>query len=88
MDEHTRKMFKTMSQRLTAGGGRQEIAALLNDDLQQLLQGCTMTGAAHEQLHLFLMPYMSAVKELSHSGSDTAWQTVNHALHDYQNYFE
>ncbi|MGJ8662223.1 MAG: MBL fold metallo-hydrolase [Marinicella sp.] len=88
MDSHTRTMFQQMSQRVATGGDLIGLGEALNGDLQQLIQGCTMTGAAHDQLHVFLMPYMSAVKNLSEHGSKDAFQEVKHALDDYQNYFE
>ncbi len=88
MDKHTRRMFKLMSQRVETEGEPKELGSKLNKDLQQLIKGCTMTGAAHDQLHVFLMPYMSAVKELAKSGSKTALEEVKHALHEYRIYFE
>jgi ribonuclease BN (tRNA processing enzyme) len=88
MDQHTREMFEVMSQRVDQGGNLRKLGAALNQDLNQLIQGCTMTGAAHDQLHVFLMPYFSAVKELSESGTESALKEVKQALDNYQTYFE
>jgi len=88
MDTHTRDMFKTMSQRVELGGDSRALGKALNNDLQQLIKGCTMTGAAHDQLHVFLMPYMSAIKELSKEGTQTALEKVKKVLHEYRDYFE
>ena len=88
MDSHTRKMFAVMSQRVKDGGESKQLGVMLHNDLQQLIKGCTMTGAAHDQLHVFLMPYMSAVKDLSETGSVTAFKAVEQALDDYSLYFE
>lgn len=88
MDSHTRKMFVSMSKRVHAGGDLKEMGGKLDEDLQKLIQGCTMTGAAHNQLHLFLAPYIPAVTELSQEGTEEALQKVKHALHDYQSFFE
>ncbi len=88
MDEHTRSMFIGMKQKVDTGGDLQALGDKLNGDLQKLIHGCTMTGAAHDQLHVFLMPYMSDVKDLSETGSEAAFSKVKQALHDYQKYFE
>lgn len=88
MDSHTKVMFVAMSQRLDAGGDLKTMGTGLNEDLQKLIQGCTMTGAAHDQLHVFLLPYMSSVKALSETGSKAAYSEVKQALKDYQKYFE
>lgn len=88
MDEHTRDMFKVMSERVQSGGDSKKLGIALNEDLNQLIQGCTMTGAAHDQLHVFLMPYFSAVNALSETGSESALKEVKQALTDYQSYFE
>ncbi len=88
MDDHTRVMFIAMKQKVDTGGDLQAMGAELNDDLQKLIQGCTMTGAAHDQLHVFLVPYMTSVKALSETGSKAAYSEVKQALQDYKKYFE
>ena len=88
MDSHTRNMFASMSERIDAGGDLKKMGGQLNEDLQKLIQGCTMTGAAHDQLHLFLAPYITAINELSQQGTEEALEEAKHRLHDYQNYFE
>lgn len=88
MDAHTRAMFISMSERLHAGGDLKEMGKKLNEDIHKLIEGCTMTGSAHDQLHLFLSPYIPAVHELSHEGTEKALEKVKHKLHGYQSYFE
>ena len=88
MDSHTRGMFETMSQRIDTGGDPKQLGSKLKEDVHKLIQGCTMTGAAHEQLHVFLTPFIPAVTELSEQGSDASLEQVTHALRNYQNYFE
>jgi hypothetical protein len=50
--------------------------------LDKLIQGCTTTGAAHQELRKYLMVYMPTVKKLSTSGQREdlvqvkAWLTV------------
>ncbi|WP_185236301.1 hypothetical protein [Teredinibacter franksiae] len=88
MDHHTRKMFTSMSERVHTEGDLKDIGGKLNDDLQKLIEGCTMTGAAHDQLHIFLTPYIPAVAKLAEQGTKEAFQEVKRALDDYQSYFE
>ncbi len=64
----------------------------VGDDLQiqidALIQGCTMTGDAHDQLHTYLMAYINAVGALSESGDVHDAKTVGHYLKKYIEYFE
>ncbi|MGI1679450.1 MAG: hypothetical protein K6L75_11995 [Cellvibrionaceae bacterium] len=88
MDSHTRKMFVAMSERVHVGGDLKKVGEKLKEDLQKLIKGCTMTGEAHDQLHLFLASYFPAVRKLSEEGTEEAFQKVKHVLLDYQSYFE
>ena len=87
MDEHTRKMFQVMAQRTETNETPKALGELLNEDLQKLIKGCTMTGKAHDQLHLFLTPFIPAVKSLAETGSTKALEEVTLALHNYADYF-
>jgi hypothetical protein len=40
------------------------LGARLQEQLDRLVRGCTMTGAAHDQLHVFLSGYAPAVTAL------------------------
>lgn len=88
LDNHTRGMFESMSKRIHAGGDLKGLGEKLSEDIHKLIAGCTMTGAAHDQLHLFLSPYIPAVHELSHKGTKKALEKVKHKLHGYHSYFE
>ncbi|WP_154221925.1 hypothetical protein [Marinicella rhabdoformis] len=88
MDEHTRKMFQVMVQRTQTDMTPKMLGEQLNQDLQKLIKGCTMTGQAHDQLHLFLTPFIPAVQALAHDGSAHKLHQVKSALKDYKNYFE
>lgn len=88
MDEHTRKMFKVMVQRTETNDTPKALGELLNKDLQKLIKGCTMTGKAHDQLHLFLTPFIPAVRTLAHDGSEDKLHEVKNALKAYKYYFE
>ena len=52
------------------------------------MQGCTMTGDAHNQLRIFLAGYMPAVNSLADHGTCEDAQSVKHYLKGYNNYFE
>lgn len=88
MDEHTRAMIKSMSDKVAASSDAKTLGAALQGDLDKLIQGCTMQGDAHDQLHIFLMAYIPAVKELTLTSSPESQEHVNILLADYPNYFE
>ncbi len=92
MDDHTRKMFAAMVARLE-GRGAEELASRqlgreLDADLDALVQGCTMTGDAHRELHRFLGAYIPAVQELAAEGGEAPAREVRRLLALYPTYFE
>lgn len=87
-DEHTRTIFATMRARLDSELSGKELGAALEGDLQKLIQGCTMPGEAHKQLHVFLMGYLPAVAHLSESGHEHARESVVSLLDEYPKYFQ
>jgi len=88
MDDHTRSMFKAMADRVEAGGEVKAVGSGLQSDLDSLIQGCTMTGEAHDQLHVFLTHLIPAIQEVSESGSDESLKNVEELLNEYPKYFE
>lgn len=51
------------------------VADAVSDDLNALIAGCSMDGPAHDELHVFLMAFMPAVRAFSTSeGEDAAAQ--------------
>lgn len=88
MDDHTRSMFHAMTKRVEAGGDIKAVGKGLNSDLDQLIQGCTMTGEAHNQLHVFLTSFIPAVQEVAKTGSAESLKTVTDLLHKYPKYFK
>lgn len=67
MDEHTRMVFGDIRDTLKSAEltSTSEIAPLgekLSGLEQDLISGCTMEGAAHDQLHVFLIAWMPAVE--------------------------
>lgn len=88
LDNHTRSMFQTMLKRIEAGGAPQDIGTSLSKDLDKLIQGCTMTGQAHNQLHVYLVSYIPSVQKLKESGSVDSLDEVKEILHEYPKFFK
>lgn len=97
MDAHTREMVGEMRQTVTSvtiasAEDGQRLGETLGEQLERLIRGCTMTGAAHENLHVFLASYMPAVAALKSSGSkeeaEQRLHTVKQMLETYDRYFE
>ncbi len=95
MDEHTRNSFSNMANSFLevdpAALEDQELkqsGAELQNELDVLIKGCTMTGEAHNQLHIYLTGYIPAVQELSEKGTVEAAEKVKHYLDIYDDYLE
>ena len=89
MDDHTRSMFATMTQKTAeADGDLKHLGKSLQGDLDKLIQGCTMTGAAHEELHKYLVSYMPAINKLSTSGKQDDLVRVRELLAVFPQYFK
>ena len=63
----------------------------LETEFNQVIQQCTMTGEAHEQLHNYLMPMAEMIsqlnpKDVNHSGS--VKEKLKQHLDEFGNYFE
>jgi hypothetical protein len=97
MDEHTREVFaETRSSLATADIGSVEeataLGAVLQGQLDRLIEGCTMDGAAHDELHVFLMVWIPEVSSLQ---DDTALdvakarvQRLQAMVTEYDRFFE
>lgn len=73
MDEHTRTMLVKMEKVFFASdhstrAGLNTAGAELKAQMDQLIDGCTMDGEAHNQLHLFLSEYIPTVDHLAQAG--------------------
>ena len=95
MDQHTRTSFTTMTRIFVTadhesleGEGLKLLGASLQVELDGLIQGCTMVGEAHNQLHVYLSGFIPAVQALSNSGSLTDALTVKHYLESYTSYYQ
>ncbi len=95
MDDHTRSSFARMEtyfldsdQRSMDGDSLKKAGADLQILTKELIQGCTMNGKAHEQLHVYLSGFMPAVSALSKSGGIEDAGKVKRYLEKYDEYFE
>jgi len=95
MDEHTRISFVKMADSfLNTDHASMETTELksvggeLQTELNVLVKGCTMTGEAHDQLHVYLAGYMPAVKTLSQNGDMESAKQVKQYLEIYDDYME
>lgn len=70
------------------GEGLKKAGSDLQDQVNGLIQGCTMTGEAHGQLHVYLAGYIPAVAALAGSGRSEDAQKVKYYLEKYTEYFE
>lgn len=91
MDDHTRSMFAAMVDRVGrhsgAGEPARELGSALQQDIDALIRGCTMTGEAHAELHKFLLELMPAVEALATEGGDAQLHDVEELLDSYPEYF-
>lgn len=64
----------------------------LQENVRALVSSCTMTGASHDELHKWLMPYMGLVKELNNAENDTQAEKtlhkIQHSFKEFNQYFE
>jgi hypothetical protein len=95
MDVHTRTIFAKMSKSFLAAKPAlmkkedlKEAASSLRKDIDELIKGCTMTGDAHDKLHIYLERYIFAVEELSKSGQPEDAKKVRYYLENYGKYFK
>jgi len=95
MDDHTRAIFIEMAASFSSfdhsamdNDGLKKVGVNLQTDIDTLIQGCTMTEEAHDQLHIFLTGYIPAVTALSEKGQLEDAKEVAHYLNGYQHFFK
>lgn len=98
VDAHTRSSAADMTDLLrnTAPVGSVEdaraLAVALDEKLKGLIQGCTMTGPAHDELHVFLVALFPRVEKLKNGSDPAELHTVQQeivALFDgYEQHFQ
>jgi len=95
MDDHTRAIFLEMAATFSSldhsamdNDGMKKVGTNLQTDIDTLIQGCTMTEEAHDQLHIFLTGYIPAVTALAEKGQLEDAKEVAHYLNSYQHFFK
>jgi hypothetical protein len=95
MDSHTRRMFAQIGGTLSGGehavddhGSFAATGKKMRAEIDELIRGCTMQGAAHDQLHNYLMAYIPAVDRMAEVGTKVQADSVRMLLDLYPSYFE
>ena len=95
MDKHTRTTFSEMATSFFTvdhaamnNDGWKKVGTNLQTDIDTLIQECTMTEEAHDQLHIFLTGYIPAVTALAEKGQLEDAKEVAHYLNGYQRFFK
>jgi len=97
MDEHTRKSINTIyaifdQAEPTTVEDFNAIGTGTEAEINNLIAGCTMEGAAHDQLHLFLGAFVPKVKALSAEQNieeaEALYREIDQLLSHYDQYFE
>jgi len=90
MDEHTRTAIKNLDSLLKSQESINSIEDFnllgekLDDELILLIRGCTMEGADHDQLHVFLGYFYPKVQSLK---KETTVDTAEDILNEMKNLF-
>lgn len=96
MDAHTRDMLLQMEETFFAAdhssqAGLNAVGVKLKGQLDKLIAGCTMHGAAHDQLHLFLTDYIPTIDRLADASdyekARAAAIELKGQLETYKHYF-
>ncbi len=98
VDEHTRTSAKKIaglvnsSETIHSVEDARTLAGALDEELDVLVRGCTMTGPAHDQLHMFLVALFPKVEELKEKTDTSDLQStreeIGSLLEAYENHFE
>ncbi len=69
-----------------------KLAEQLNDDKNYVIKNCTMKGASHDNLHVWLLPLMAKIEALSETKTveDAAKikESISENINAYNSYFE
>jgi len=69
-----------------------QLANKLNDDKNYVVKNCTMKGASHDNLHVWLLPLMDKIKALSEAKTVEEASKLKYSIEEnvnaYSDYFE
>ncbi len=66
---------------------RVTLAKAMSKETSTLISKCNMTGEAHDQLHLVLVPILESIDEIKKSNSDEALMKLENHLKEYFRHF-
>lgn len=75
----------------TSAGAYNDLGQAMKAEMQELFKDCRMKGAAHDMLHVYLMPLVEDVNLLAGNDehqSEEAFARVSARLKEYNQYFE
>jgi hypothetical protein len=98
MDSHTKHsinkinlLFKD-STRFSSSTDYNTFAVKFETELDSMIQGCTMTGKGHDQLHLFIgeifQPLENLKKDSVVYNAKKSYKTIKNALTEYDKFFK
>ncbi|TYB76677.1 hypothetical protein ES676_04850 [Bizionia saleffrena] len=68
------------------------LAKQLSDDKNYVVKNCTMTGASHDNLHIWLLPLMAKIDALSEAKTTKEASQLKHSIEQnvnaYNTYFQ
>ncbi len=80
------------SQTTTSIEDYHQLANKLNDAKNNVVKGCTMKGASHDNLHVWLLPLMEKIEALSETktveDASKIKQSIEENINAYSDYFE
>lgn len=92
-NEGVQKMQNTMKTQTTSTlDDYHKLAERLNDDKNNVVKNCTMQGASHDNLHVWLLPLMAKIEALTETNTvEDALkikQSIEENINTYSDYFE
>jgi hypothetical protein len=73
-------------------GDYASLAKALDENKNQLIVNCTMQGASHDALHIWLEPYIGELSMLANAGSESeqskALDAIKTSFDTFHNFFE
>ncbi|MCF6311333.1 MAG: hypothetical protein L3J39_02680 [Verrucomicrobiales bacterium] len=91
VDTHTRQSMQSLSS-LVEQSPPEKLAQAMAGGINTLFEGCTMSGPAHDQLHIILTDMLSQVNGLYSTTTpeerNTEIQNIKKTLQTYHTHFE
>jgi PBP1b-binding outer membrane lipoprotein LpoB len=83
------KMLRIVNEYINKGDtDGKKLSDSLDKEFTTILQKCTMSGMAHEQLHNFLLPFKEKIGKLKETKDTASVMEIRSYLNNYYNYFE